>query len=42
MKPEVYKGIPLINVLDRWVYGLKSFKTKEELKQFIDKLNDKK
>lgn len=38
MKHETYKGVKLINVLGRWMYGLKSFETKEELKMFIDTL----
>ena len=34
--PEIYKEIPLKQVLGRWQYGVKSFETKEELKNFID------
>lgn len=38
MQPEIYKGIPLKNVLGRWQYGIMSFNTKEELMDFIDTL----
>lgn len=37
MRPEYYKNVPLINVLGRWMYGTKSFDSKEDLKKFIDK-----
>ena len=37
MQMEYYKGVPLRNVLGKWVYGVKSFDTKEDLKKFIDK-----
>jgi hypothetical protein len=37
MKPEMYNGVPLRNILGKWVYGVRSFDTKDELKKFIDK-----
>jgi len=37
MQPEYYKNIPLRNVNNRWVYGIKSFESKDDLKKFIDK-----
>lgn len=35
---ERYKGVRLNNILGRWMYGLKSFDTKEDLKKFIDEI----
>lgn len=35
---EKYKGVYLRNVFGRWMYGIKSFDTKEELIKFIDEI----
>ena len=36
MQPETYKGIRIKNVLGRFQIGIKSFKTIELAKEFID------
>lgn len=43
MQPEIYKGVQLKQVdFKKWQYGMKTFETKEQLKNFIDSFTTKK